>query len=181
MERKHVEALFISAGIPVLRMYELMNQYWPPHYKDLILANPWWLVKTPLGGIEIGNRKRVASINWSDTPIRIRVTTDDVTVGEEYVHAWTTEKLNEYMTVLGTEFRKVHKAIVNTQTLEYAKIFCKDCSRGNIPIRETMGLRYHWDEANERHLLCSADEIYHNAEEKLNYSPIQIGTPEVKT
>lgn len=87
------EAIFQAARIPVLDHWELANGYWPPAYVALRLENPWWLVKTPVGLIRIGWRKRVISIGWADTPVRAILTGDDqTTTDEKYCHAWPDEK-----------------------------------------------------------------------------------------
>ena len=95
------QAAFLLAGIEVLSHWELQNQYWPRGYLEYVVRSPWWLVKTHVGLIKIGRRKRVWSIDWKDTPIRKIVTDDDVTKDLHYVHAWTEEKLIEYLKVLG--------------------------------------------------------------------------------
>lgn len=90
-----VEAWFISAGFPKpARMYCLANEYDPER------DDPWWLVETNLGMIKIGWRKRVINIDWSATAIRKVVTDEDVTKDETMVHAWSTLKAIEYLTVL---------------------------------------------------------------------------------
>ena len=96
------ESMFKMARIPVLAHYELVNPYWPRSYTNTVLENPWWLVKTPVGLIKIGWRKRVISIDWSDTPIRAIVTDDDTTKEENMVHAWTELKAIEYLQALAS-------------------------------------------------------------------------------
>jgi hypothetical protein len=59
--------------------------------------DPWWLVRTPAGLVQIGWRKRVINIDWSDTDVRTVVTSDDVTKTETYVHAWSEAKALEYL------------------------------------------------------------------------------------
>jgi len=104
-----VESLFTLAGIPILKKWELMNQYWPRVYKDLILENPWWLVKTEVGCILVGPRKRVVSIDWSDTPIRKIVTDESVTKSETLVHAWSVEDALKYLKVLAVEIKRLQE------------------------------------------------------------------------
>jgi len=58
---------------------------------------PAWLVQTSLGLIQVTERKRVIDLEWSDTPIRAIVTSDDTTKDTTRVHAWTEEKLIEYL------------------------------------------------------------------------------------
>ena len=126
MKREEVDSLFRLARIPVLCAWEMANQYWPRaipadwtnqsdvaaylHYAKLREASPWWLVKTHVGLILIGWRKRVIHIDWMDTTIRATVTQDDVTKSPSMVHAWTTLKALEYLTALGEEIDKVPMA-----------------------------------------------------------------------
>lgn len=70
MDRATVLYIFQLAGVPVLDTKRLENAYWPLAYKEEILANPWWFVRTPNGWIEVGRRKRVFSVDWKDTPVR---------------------------------------------------------------------------------------------------------------
>lgn len=113
MTEEKVKALFLLADIKVLKLWKLENKYWPKTYTDMIMANPWWLVKTPIGLIEIGNRKRVVNIDWSDTNIRKIITEDDVTKDVTMVHAWTDEKIIEYLKALNKAAREVTNANTN--------------------------------------------------------------------
>jgi len=109
MKLEEVKSLFTLAGIPILATWELMNDYWPRsavHYHKLIIESPWWLVKTPVGLIKIGWRKRVISIEWEDTPIRKIITEDSVTKNQTMVHAWEMKKVLEYLTALAAEMPK---------------------------------------------------------------------------
>lgn len=106
MTEEKVKALFLLAGIQILNMWKLENKYWPKAYVDMIMNNPWWLVKTPLGLIEIGDRKRVTNIDWSDTSIRKVITEDDVTKDDTMVHAWTDEKIIEYLKALNKVYKE---------------------------------------------------------------------------
>jgi hypothetical protein len=95
-----VASMLTLAGLKPTRMWELANRYWPlaPNYDDV--RRPWWLAQTSVGLIEIGDRKRVISISWEATEIRVIVTEDDVTKGETMVHAWSMAKAVEYLTRL---------------------------------------------------------------------------------
>ena len=106
MNDEQVKSLFKLAGIGVMRLWEIPNQYWPltPEYDETRKLSPWWLVKTPRGLIEIGWRKRVISIDWQETEIKCKVTDDDVTKAETMVHAYGYAKALEYLTVLAREF-----------------------------------------------------------------------------
>ena len=103
MKKDVVTSLFTLAGFKILNMWELKNKYWPDSYPDMILQNPWWLVKTEYGLIEIGPRKRVINIDWSDTSIRKVITEDDVTKSETMVHAYGLSKALEYLAKLSIE------------------------------------------------------------------------------
>lgn len=97
---ERVESLFDLAGFEVKKIYKLENKYWPdsPKYDDVRV--PWWLVKTSIGLIQIGWRKRVLSIDWSDTGIQALITDDDVTKDFHMVHAYSYAKALEYLTRL---------------------------------------------------------------------------------
>ena len=89
----------MAAGMQVRKMWKLENQYWPSvdTYDELRRNNPWWLVKTEFGIVEIGKRKRVYSVDWSETSVRGIVTEDDVTKDETMVHAYTMADLLTYL------------------------------------------------------------------------------------
>ncbi len=88
--------IFAIAGIEILGTRKLPNGYnGPGDY------HPWWFVKTAKGWIEIGWRKRVIAIDWSDTGLLATVTQDEVTKGDLYVHAYSEAKAAEYLKVLG--------------------------------------------------------------------------------
>jgi hypothetical protein len=94
-----LKAIFALAGIPIFgEPLKLQNAYHQGH--DKVYYHPWWFVKTPYGWIEIGWRKRVISIDWQHTNIRGIVTTDDLTKGDDYVHAYSEAKAIEYLTEL---------------------------------------------------------------------------------
>lgn len=94
------EPLFKLAGIEILGHHELTNQYWPRAYVFDILTSPWWLVKTQAGYVKIGWRKRVISIDWKETDIRMIVTEDEVTKGKDHVHAYGKEPCLTYLSAL---------------------------------------------------------------------------------
>ncbi len=104
MKEQTMLGMFAVAGIPVLNHWKLVNKYWPDaeDYYEEIRNSPWWLVKTPKGLIQIGWRKRVISINWSDTEIEKIVTEDEVTKDVLSVHAYSEEKAIEYLKALTT-------------------------------------------------------------------------------
>lgn len=96
-------ALFTLAGIKVIKHWQLTNCYWPLTYVIERAQNPWWLFQTESGLIKIGRRKRVWAVVWTDTKIRAILTEDDTTKSPDLVHAWTEEKLLEYLKQLKTE------------------------------------------------------------------------------
>lgn len=104
MSEEEVKALFLLSGIEILKVWKVDNRYWPEVYVKERLGSPWWLVKTKFGCVEIGWRKRVIHIDWSDTEIRKEITEDDVTKSEILVHAWGYAKAIEYLTNLKVEF-----------------------------------------------------------------------------
>lgn len=97
-------SIFTLAGIEVLRVWRLPNQYWRRPEADE--KSPWFLVKTDAGLIQIGWRKRAIAIDWGDTNIRQIVTGDEVTKNESLVHALSTAKAVEYLSSLGKLSRK---------------------------------------------------------------------------
>lgn len=108
MDKQHMLALFVLAGIMVKHAEELPNGYWPkvPDYYEIRQSSPWWLAMTEFGPIKIGWRKRVISIEWTATEVRKVITEDDVTKSEDYVHAWTYAKAVEYLTNFAREARR---------------------------------------------------------------------------
>lgn len=97
MTEVETRSIFTLAGFTIHKMWELPDGYWPkhPNYDDV--RQPWWLVRTEIGCIKIGRRKRVWSVDWSDTGVRGIVTGDQTTKNEDLVHAWTAPKLLEYL------------------------------------------------------------------------------------
>lgn len=104
--KERFEAMFLLSGIAVTQMYEIKNRYWPDGSRYDNVRSPWFLAKTDLGLIVIGYRKRVLSIDWSDTKVKAIVITDNVTKDDYSVHAWTTVKAVEYLTNLQEVFGK---------------------------------------------------------------------------
>ncbi|AXQ70018.1 hypothetical protein HOU03_gp250 [Caulobacter phage CcrSC] len=81
MDRKDLDAILHLAGIKPLGIWETVNGY------SKTREDPWYLVHTDFGMIHIGWRKRVISIDWEQTKVRVIVTEDDVTKDETQVHA----------------------------------------------------------------------------------------------
>lgn len=80
-EKERLLSVFATAEIRVVDHWDIRNEY---HGN----AADWLLVDTELGMIRIGWRKRVISINWRKTGIRM-VVDDDVTKDEYGCHAWS--------------------------------------------------------------------------------------------
>lgn len=102
MTLEEVCALFVLSGFTANEFTQIENQYWPnvDMYAALRAANPWWMVETKFGTIQLGWRKRVIAIDWSATEIRGVVTQDDVTKGVEMVHAYSYGDAVKYLTTL---------------------------------------------------------------------------------
>lgn len=99
---KEMLGLMAMTGITVLAHHELANKYWPDAYVQQRLDSPWWLVKTYQGYIELGYRKRVFSISWHETPIKLIVTENDVTKSETMVHSYNIGDTIEHLKVLAS-------------------------------------------------------------------------------
>lgn len=86
--------------------YELIpNEY----CSDSCCAHlPWIMFHTPLGDIKIGWRKRVIEITWQENCHEFNVlelfADEDVTKGDNYIHAWGYEKLYEYLKKFHRQF-----------------------------------------------------------------------------
>lgn len=82
----------------VVHAKPIPNEYGErPHY-------PWFNVTTNRGPIKIGWRRRVISIDWSDSDIKSKAeeifSKEEVTKGERYIHAWDYEKAKSYIHTL---------------------------------------------------------------------------------
>lgn len=97
MTEAQARAIFLLAGIDVSAVFQIENGYWPKAYVEAREQSPWWLMKTEHGLIRIGWRKRVISIDWADTAVRLELTADDTTKSDTYVHAWSHHKAVEYL------------------------------------------------------------------------------------
>lgn len=100
MKKFKAVELFQSAGIEVLKVWEIPNLYWPAVCEEERKAHPWWLVKTRRGLIEIGWCKHDIKINWVDTGLHIDVPDRAIAKGEFWVHATSNEEAVFYLTLL---------------------------------------------------------------------------------
>jgi len=85
--------------IPVdMFVQEIPNQYCSRH---CCLYKPWLVVTTTRGKITIGWRKRVISIDWSDSHVKATAQElfplEDVTKVQRSIHAWSYDKAKEYI------------------------------------------------------------------------------------
>lgn len=117
MTEEQVKALLLLANIEYKGLFKIANEYYPDNVRfvEERANDPWWLFITNEGDpIKIGWRKRVISIDWSATTLRInpkgidpkhslfefpkeRITQDDVTQWETGVHAWGYGKAISYL------------------------------------------------------------------------------------
>lgn len=103
MTEEECKSVFILAGVKVLAIKPLIDGYgYDPkdsRFYETVPRCVWWFVKTEWGWIEIGWRKRVISIDWSDTSILAEVTEDSVTKSMQTVHAYSVEDAIKYLRV----------------------------------------------------------------------------------
>lgn len=96
--------LFEGSGFKDVKMFARKNEYC-----SCELCAPWFNVKTEFGNIKIGWRKRVINIDWGSPTVTVRskllhknisslFKDEDVTKGNDYIHAWGWEKAQEYLT-----------------------------------------------------------------------------------
>ena len=97
MNKNQLIGSFEAADVSVLRVWELPNGYDRTHN-----SSPWWLVKTHKGLIEVGYRKRVIQLDWSDTDIRkiLEVPGPYVTQTDHFIHAKDYNDLIDYLYIL---------------------------------------------------------------------------------
>jgi hypothetical protein len=99
-ERSKIVALFPQ---PIF-VEEIPNRYCN---QPCCSRRPWFVVTTPRGRITIGWRKRVLSIDWSDSAINFAASElfplEDVTKDGRLIHAWGYEQAAKYIGVLSVE------------------------------------------------------------------------------
>lgn len=87
------ESLFIDAGFTPFVMTPEPNKYC-----SCDRCPPWFKVKTVQGEFEIGWRKRVIHIGWSNNNVPEDLFKDqDVTKESDLIHAWGYKKAEEYL------------------------------------------------------------------------------------
>ena len=96
-----MKELFHKAGFELVYSTIIDNQYssHPVYY-----PSPWLEVTTAKGPIIIGWRKRVINIDWSKSDITQSAEDlfpkEDVTKGDQSIHAWGYEKAVDYLSEL---------------------------------------------------------------------------------
>lgn len=65
---------------------------------------PWFLITTSIGTFKVGDRKSVIHLEWTNTdckkPARVLFMDEDVTKTDYTIHAWSIDKLAEYVRVI---------------------------------------------------------------------------------
>ena len=96
-ERKFKD-LFEKAGFKEIQMAAIENEYC-----SCEVCAPWFIATTEFGNIKIGWRKQVINIDWSaltlspHKDILSLFEGEDVTKGQDGIHAWGYEKAQEYL------------------------------------------------------------------------------------
>ena len=99
-EEQRFREVFTQAGFKINYMDAISNQYCPCDG-----CAPWFVVETEFGPITIGWRKRVISIDWSESiqtdaharEITAQFEGENVTKGSTSIHAWGWDKAKEYL------------------------------------------------------------------------------------
>ncbi len=96
------KAIFLLANIPVSEWVAIPCKYTTdgPH---------WFLAIVESGIIEIGWRKRVINIDWSRTKVRKILSEDKVSKEETYIHAWSSTKAIEYLSLWKKEAELIQR------------------------------------------------------------------------
>jgi len=91
--------LFKKAGFDVCTFKPITNRYCSCSH-----CSSWFEVKTPQCNFVIGDRKRVTNIEWTANIDGYELFKDEnVTKGTSYIHAWTDEKIVEYLSLIRTK------------------------------------------------------------------------------
>jgi len=93
--------VFKDAGLTPVFAEEVQNQYLGECAQGL--KEPWFVITSEIGHITIGWRKRVINIKWSECLIKSGVDIfkhEDVTVGQNYIHAWSYADATRYLKTL---------------------------------------------------------------------------------
>jgi hypothetical protein len=94
-ERNRMEDVFAKAGYSKVNLITRKNAYCPCD-----VCPPWYLAQVDnITPITIGWRKRVINIDWEESGKDLAglFTSEDVTKGSGYIHAWGYDKAAEYL------------------------------------------------------------------------------------
>jgi len=98
-EERKIRDIFEKAGFQVVKMTSMLNQYCPCDK-----CAPWFDVETEFGTVRIGWRKRVINIEWdrldSKEAFLYLFHDEDVTKGNDGIHAWGWDKAEDYLSRL---------------------------------------------------------------------------------
>jgi hypothetical protein len=94
---KEFRQAFADAGYRQFELIPIPNRYWGDG-----TFGPWFRVETGFGTIVIGWRKRVISIDWSETTLQLDpdFSTENVTKGDHSIHAWSYDAAIQYLRVI---------------------------------------------------------------------------------
>lgn len=104
IEKAKLERIKLLSLFPIAEFVEeLPNGYCS---KGCCKHLPWFRVMTRIGPVEIGWRKRVIHIDWSNSMLKIKAEDlfpqENTTKGDFYIHAWGIDKAREYVTKIIT-------------------------------------------------------------------------------
>lgn len=129
-----IKAVVEEAGYKIEEIQCFKNQYW-----NSVTANPWLHVKTDLGVLEIGERKHVIHLDWRladgiNVDGTLYFESEDVTKDKTLIHAWSRDKLVEYLRTL-REFPRRDRAeyiaqkisTIRRERLQLEENFRKKC------------------------------------------------------
>jgi len=98
-----LQSLFNGRKDKVGFFEEIPNRY-GPEGDAWYINQPWYKVHTLFGAMIVGWRKRVINIDWSGMPtvpagkvLFPEVIEEGITVGKDFVHAWSLTKGQEYV------------------------------------------------------------------------------------
>lgn len=95
LSREEMTGAFRKAGFPQAQLLSIPNEYCPCD-----TCPPWYRVQVDdLTPFTIGWRKRVISIDWSETTVDLLhlFEGEDVTKERHLIHAWSYDKASEYL------------------------------------------------------------------------------------
>jgi len=96
-ELNSFQEIFTKAGFSKIELKSIPNEYCSCN-----MCAPWFEANTELGVFKIGWRKRVINIDWTRVNNKKKLLKhlfigEDVTKGNNYIHAWGDEKAIDYL------------------------------------------------------------------------------------